>query len=41
MTHRTQDTYSLTNFREKTGEHLAELERVVAEIERLADKRRR
>ena len=25
MTHRTQDTYSLTNFREKTGEHLARL----------------
>ena len=25
MTHRTQDTYSLTDFREKTGEHLARL----------------
>ena len=25
MTHRIQDTYSLTNFREKTREHLARL----------------
>ena len=25
MAHRTQDTYLLTNFREKTGEHLARL----------------
>lgn len=25
MMHRTQDTYSLTDFREKTGEHLARL----------------